>query len=83
MPPGAHLRRDAGEDDKVCEGEFQDASEAHPPRRPVYGGGDGDVVAALSVSGPSFRMDAEDFPRLARRVLAGADELSRRLGFFG
>ena len=45
-------------------------------------GADGDVVAALSVSGPSFRMDAERFPRLARRVMASADELSRRLGFF-
>ncbi len=45
-------------------------------------GADGDVIAALSVSGPSFRMDAEDFPRLARRVKASADELSRRLGFF-
>src|SRR3954451_5119681 len=43
---------------------------------------DGSVVAALSVSGPSFRMAAEDFPRLARRVGSGADELSRRLGFF-
>ncbi len=45
-------------------------------------GADGDVIAALSVSGPSFRMDAQDFPRLARRVVSGADELSRRLGFF-
>jgi DNA-binding IclR family transcriptional regulator len=45
-------------------------------------GADGDVIAALSVSGPSFRMDVEDFPRLARRVKASADELSRRLGFF-
>jgi DNA-binding IclR family transcriptional regulator len=46
-------------------------------------GADGDVIAALSVSGPSFRMAVEEFPRLARRVVAGADELSRRLGFFG
>lgn len=46
-------------------------------------GADGDVIAALSVSGPAFRMDREDHPRLARRVMAGADELSRRLGFFG
>jgi DNA-binding IclR family transcriptional regulator len=46
-------------------------------------GVDGDVIAALSVSGPSFRMDAERFPRLARRVMASADELSKRLGFFG
>ena len=45
-------------------------------------GADGDVVAALSVSGPSFRMDSESFPRLARRVVEGADELSRRLGYF-
>jgi DNA-binding IclR family transcriptional regulator len=45
-------------------------------------GADGDVVAALSVSGPSFRMDADDYPRLARRVMSGAEELSRRLGFF-
>ena len=43
---------------------------------------DGTVIAALSVSGPSFRMAAEDFPRLARRVVSGADELSRRLGFY-
>jgi DNA-binding IclR family transcriptional regulator len=45
-------------------------------------GADGDVIAALSVSGPSFRMDSESFPRLARRVVEGADELSRRLGYF-
>jgi len=45
-------------------------------------GPDGDVIAALSVSGPSFRMDVEDFPRLAPRVVAAADELGRRLGFF-
>jgi DNA-binding IclR family transcriptional regulator len=43
---------------------------------------DGAVVAALSVSGPSFRMDAEGFPRVAGRLVAGADELSRRLGYF-
>jgi DNA-binding IclR family transcriptional regulator len=48
---------------------------------PVRGAG-GDVVAALSVSGPSFRMGQEDYPRFARRVLAAADELGRRLGFF-
>jgi DNA-binding IclR family transcriptional regulator len=42
----------------------------------------GDVVAALSVSGPSFRMGSESFPRLSRRVVADAAELSRRLGYF-
>jgi DNA-binding IclR family transcriptional regulator len=44
---------------------------------------DGGVMAALSVSGPSFRMGPEHFPRIARRLTAGADELSRRMGFFG
>src|SRR3954471_18075197 len=44
---------------------------------------DGGVMAALSVSGPSFRMDPENFPRIARRLTVGADELSRRMGFFG
>jgi DNA-binding IclR family transcriptional regulator len=42
----------------------------------------GDVIAAVSVSGPSFRMGADSFPRLSERVMAAADELSRRLGFF-
>ena len=46
-------------------------------------GGDGDVVAALSVSGPPFRMGPEEFPRPAQRVMSGAEELSRKLGFFG
>ena len=46
-------------------------------------GADGDVIAALSVSGPSFRMASEEFPRPARRVMSGAEELSRKLGFFG
>jgi len=45
--------------------------------------GDGGVVAAVSVAGPSFRMPPESFEDTARRVVAGADNLSRRLGFFG
>jgi hypothetical protein len=28
-------------------------------------------------------MGVEDFPRLARRVVSAAEEMSRRLGFFG
>jgi DNA-binding IclR family transcriptional regulator len=43
----------------------------------------GDVVAAVSVSGPAFRMPAESFPEVAPRVVAAADALSRRLGHFG
>ncbi|MCZ2818125.1 IclR family transcriptional regulator [Modestobacter sp. VKM Ac-2984] len=46
-------------------------------------GPDGDIVAALSVSGPSFRVAADDFERLAQCVVVAAGELSRRLGFYG
>jgi DNA-binding IclR family transcriptional regulator len=43
---------------------------------------EGRVVAAVSVSGPSFRLAAETIARIAPSVVAAADELSRRLGFF-
>ena len=42
-------------------------------------GADGRVVAAISVSGPSFRMATEVFHAFAERTIVGADELSRRL----
>ena len=44
---------------------------------------DGQVTAAVSVSGPSFRLSPESLPGLAPRVVAAADVLSRRLGWFG
>ena len=43
---------------------------------------DGQVTAAGSASGPSFRLSAESLEELGPRVVAAADELSRRLGFF-
>ncbi|TFV59499.1 IclR family transcriptional regulator [Mycobacterium sp. PS03-16] len=39
------------------------------------------VVAALSVSGPSYRMGEEKFGDVAKRVTAAADAISRRLGW--
>jgi DNA-binding IclR family transcriptional regulator len=42
---------------------------------------DGRVVAALSVSGPAFRMRPMDLPRIARRTMDAADTISRRLGY--
>jgi DNA-binding IclR family transcriptional regulator len=48
---------------------------------PVFSG-DGEMIAAVSVSGPSYRLTTDDFPSLAERLLAGADEISVRLGFF-
>jgi len=41
------------------------------------------VVAALSVSGPAFRLRAVDFVRLGRLTLDAATAISRRLGFTG
>jgi DNA-binding IclR family transcriptional regulator len=43
----------------------------------------GDVVAAVSVSGPAFRMPVDSFADVAPRVVAAADALSLRLGHFG
>ena len=42
----------------------------------------GDVIAAVSVSGPSFRLPADIFGQIAPRVVAATDPLSRRLGHF-
>jgi DNA-binding IclR family transcriptional regulator len=44
---------------------------------------DGRTVAALSVSGPAFRMRAIDLPRLGRIAADAATAISRRLGFAG
>lgn len=42
----------------------------------------GDVVAALGVSGPSYRLAVGSFPALAARLLAGAGEIGAGLGWF-
>jgi DNA-binding IclR family transcriptional regulator len=43
----------------------------------------GDVVAALSISGPSFRMGADRIPDLSRQAIDAADAVSVRLGHSG
>ena len=43
---------------------------------------DGRVVAAVSISGPSFRLPARALDDLAPVLVAATDALSRRLGFF-
>jgi DNA-binding IclR family transcriptional regulator len=45
--------------------------------------GHGDVLASMSVSGPTFRLDARRLPDLAQAVMAAADDVSRRLGWRG
>jgi DNA-binding IclR family transcriptional regulator len=44
---------------------------------------DGETVAALTASGPSFRFTEERMKELAPALVEGADELSRRLGYLG
>ena len=46
------------------------------PIRSAHGG----VVAAVSVSGPTYRVNPDTIPRLAAHVLAAADEISQRNG---
>jgi DNA-binding IclR family transcriptional regulator len=41
----------------------------------------GDVIAALSVSGPAFRMRAVDLPRFGKLTADAALAVSRRLGY--
>jgi DNA-binding IclR family transcriptional regulator len=49
---------------------------------PVFGA-DGEVVAALDVSGPAHRLRAGNRPDLDRLTIEGAADLSRRLGYRG
>lgn len=41
---------------------------------------DGSVAAAISASGPSYRLTAERLPDVARAVVRGADDIAGRLG---
>lgn len=46
-------------------------------------GPEGTVVACVSVSGPSYRLEVERMPEVATALIAAAAEISRRLGFLG
>lgn len=52
----------------------------HAVAVPVFGAG-GDVVAAISVSGPSYRLPRRRVRELAPELTAAAGELSAQLGF--
>jgi DNA-binding IclR family transcriptional regulator len=43
----------------------------------------GGVVAAVSVSGPAYRLTVDSFPSVTEKLRAGADEISTRIGYFG
>ncbi|MFE3323687.1 IclR family transcriptional regulator [Streptomyces sp. NPDC059176] len=44
---------------------------------------DGDVIAALSASGPSYRLTEERMGEVAPVLIAGAEEISHRMGYLG
>jgi DNA-binding IclR family transcriptional regulator len=44
---------------------------------------DGDVVAAVSASGPSYRLTEERLHELSTMLLKGAEEISHRIGYPG
>ncbi|MDF3146155.1 MULTISPECIES: IclR family transcriptional regulator [unclassified Streptomyces] len=44
---------------------------------------DGDVIAALSASGPAYRFTEERIHEIAPVLISGADEISRRMGYLG
>ena len=46
-------------------------------------GQDGAVIAAVSVSGPSYRLSPDAFGDVASTVAAGAAEISARVGYLG
>jgi DNA-binding IclR family transcriptional regulator len=46
-------------------------------------GGSGDVIAAVSVSGPVYRLTVDSFPEVAEKLRDGAAEISSRVGYFG
>lgn len=43
----------------------------------------GELMASLSISGPTFRLDARRVPHMTDAVVAAAQEVSRRLGWRG
>jgi len=43
----------------------------------------GEPLASMSISGPTFRLDARRVPQMAEAVAAAADEVSSRLGWRG
>lgn len=45
--------------------------------------GSGQVVAAVGVSGPSYRLTAASFDDVASALVAGAGEISTRIGYVG
>ncbi|MEV0382283.1 IclR family transcriptional regulator [Nonomuraea sp. NPDC050643] len=46
-------------------------------------GADGSVVAAVSASGPSYRLTPRRLPEVGALLVEGAQEISQRIGYYG
>jgi len=64
---------------RVCEEYEVGLNAAAAPVRDRFGS----VVAAVSVSGPSYRLTPERMDEIAPGLVAGAVEISRRMGYVG
>jgi DNA-binding IclR family transcriptional regulator len=64
---------------RVCEEYEVGLNAAAAPVRDRFGS----VVAAVSVSGPSYRLTPERMDEIAPRLAAGAAEISQRMGYVG
>jgi DNA-binding IclR family transcriptional regulator len=43
----------------------------------------GEIIASISISAPTFRLDARRMPQMSEAVMDAADQVSRRLGWRG
>lgn len=77
---GAQLERALADGYATTVGELEEGlnAVAAPVRR-----ADGTVVAALSVSGPAYRLPATALPETGRAAAAAAAEISARMGYLG
>ncbi|HKN55531.1 MAG TPA: IclR family transcriptional regulator C-terminal domain-containing protein, partial [Amycolatopsis sp.] len=53
----------------------------HAVAVPIHGPG-GEVVAALSASGPAYRLSKQRVRQIVRPMIEAAQELSEQLGYF-
>jgi DNA-binding IclR family transcriptional regulator len=77
---GAELERIAEDGYAACFEEFELGM--HAVAVPIHGP-NGDVVAAISASGPSYRLSRQRVRQIVRPMADAAAELSAQLGYYG
>jgi DNA-binding IclR family transcriptional regulator len=83
--PGSHGPRAARRAPRVRERGYAHTKDEHEVGLSAIGAPvrtlDGRVIAAVTASGPTFRITEETLPDLAKHVLAAAGEISQRHGY--